>query len=88
MQRKQTHFATNLIAKRLAGLLCSAVVILGLILLTGCERMMVRGSERCSSYAEARLTMPRDRIIEGDPLSEWVVELDERMTGACRGFAR
>ncbi len=59
--------------KRLQGfLLCLA--------LTACAAAVALDAG-CTAYGEARLSMP---ALGADPLSQWVAELDSRMTGACR----
>ena len=54
--------------------------ILAFLLLSGCAGTMAIGAG-CSAYAEARLAMP---LLGNDLLSEWVADLDDRMTGVCR----
>lgn len=53
-------------------------------LLSACDPVMGTG---CSAYAEARLGLPSDEVLVTAPLPllQWlVVDLDARMTGACR----
>jgi len=51
-------------------------------LTVGCAKTIVSGDAGCQSYGEARLSMPRP--LGFGPLAEWVADLDDRMTGACR----
>jgi len=69
-------------ARSLAGMLWLGVAIAALLLTTGCATTMPTGDAGCMSYGEARLSMPRP--LGDGPLPEWVADLDDRMTGACR----
>ena len=54
------------------------------ILLTGCAETMAGGTDAgCISYGEARLTMP-DLTMVPPHIADWIANLDDRMTGACR----
>lgn len=57
------------------------------ILLTGCAGTMVNGDAGCISYGEARLTMPAAETLamQSAEWAAWVADLDDRMTGTCRG---
>ena len=54
--------------------------IVAFLLLSACAGMTAIGAG-CEAYAEARLSMPE---LGDDPLSFWIADLDDRMTGACR----
>jgi hypothetical protein len=45
---------------------------------------MVSGDAGCGSYGEARLTMPDALTVPDGAWGEWIADLDDRMTGACR----
>jgi hypothetical protein len=68
-----------------AARLFSVAAIAGALLLTGCARTTVAGATDagCSSYAEARLLMPRAEPVFGK-WGDWIADLDDRLTGACR----
>ena len=63
--------------------LFSAGAMAGLILLSACATTTAVGDAGCVSYGEARLAMPRAEPLVGS-WGEWVADLDDRMTGACR----
>jgi hypothetical protein len=54
------------------------------LLLTGCGTTMVSGDAGCGSYGEARLAMPDALTVPDGAWGEWIADLDDRMTGACR----
>jgi len=60
------------------------VALPALLLMSGCASMTVSGDAGCVSYAEARLTMPREVAVGSGPWVQWVADTDDRMTGACR----
>ncbi len=60
--------------KRLIG-----AALLASLLTSACATTTVGG---CEAYGEARRDMPG---LGSDSLSQWVADLDDRMTGACRG---
>jgi len=62
----------------------SLAVVMAAALLTGCARTMVSGDAGCGSYGEARLTMPDALTVPDGKWGEWIADLDDRMTGACR----
>lgn len=53
------------------------------ILTTGCARTMAGGDAGCTSYGEARLSMP-DKPVPPGAWGGWVANTDDRMTGTCR----
>lgn len=63
-----------------------ATVAMLVILLTGCAATMGTGDAGCASYAEARLARPPAETVAAIPTgwSDWIADLDDRMTGACR----
>lgn len=65
-----------------AARLCAMAVATAL--LTGCAATMAAGDAGCQSYAEARLAMPDAATVPAGRWGEWVADLDDRMTGACR----
>ena len=58
------------------------VALLGMLLTSACAGTTVSGDAGCTSYGEARLAMPGLGV---DALSQWVADMDDRMTGACKG---
>ncbi len=65
--------------KPLAAIGSAKVGIAAFLLLTACAGMTAIGAG-CSTYANLRLSMP---TLGEDPLSEWVADLDDSMTGVC-----
>lgn len=59
-------------------------MVAALILMSGCAKMMVVGDAGCTSYAEARLDMPRDVPVPSGRWGGWIADTDDRMTGTCR----
>lgn len=60
-------------------------MLTAMIWLTACEPMTAAGTDAgCGSYAEARLSMPRDPEALPDGWLRWVAEMDTRMTATCR----
>lgn len=55
------------------------------ILTTGCAKTIRIGDAGCTSYAEARLAMPRDAALPPGSWGGWIADTDDRMTGTCRG---
>ena len=60
------------------------IAIATMILLTGCVGTTVSGNAGCLSYGEARLDMPPPETVPMGPWGDWIADLDDRMTGACR----
>ena len=58
----------------------NAKAVLLFLCLSACAASLAIGAG-CSAYAEERLSMPG---LGTDALSNWVADLDDRMTGACR----
>lgn len=54
------------------------------ILLSGCAGMTASGDAGCTSYAEARLAMPRATDLPPGAWGGWIADTDDRMTGTCR----
>jgi hypothetical protein len=63
---------------------CAMGALLVTALLTGCGATMVSGDAGCSSYGEARLSMPDLDMFPGGKWGYWIADLDDRMTGTCR----
>lgn len=51
------------------------------ILRSGCAETIRIGDAGCTSYAEARLAMPRDTALPPGPWAGWIADTDDRMTG-------
>lgn len=58
-------------------------VIAATLLTSGCAETTAVGDAGCASYGEARLALPVDYLRVGEPLSEWIADTDDRMTGTC-----
>lgn len=71
---------TGAIVRLKADMRSARAGIVAFLLMSGCAATMAVGVG-CSAYAEARLSMPQ---LGEDLLSQWVSDLDDRMTGACR----
>lgn len=56
-----------------------------LLILSSCAATTISGDAGCTSYSEARLTMPAPETITDVPdgWRRWIVETDTRMTGTC-----
>lgn len=65
-----------------AGRLSLMGALLAATLTSGCMTTTAGGDAGCQGYGEARLSMPRP--LDPSPLSSWVADLDDRMTGICR----
>lgn len=63
-----------------------ATVVMLAVPLTGCAATMGTGDAGCASYAEARLARPPADTVAAIPAgwADWIADLDDRMTGACR----
>lgn len=62
---------------------CKMVGVVAFLTLTACAEMIDIGAG-CDAYGEARLDMPRGNLPAGT-WGGWIADLDDRMTGACRG---
>lgn len=65
---------------RQAARLCVAAGVLTLMI--SCTETLVGGDAGCTSYGEARLSMPDEPLPPG-AWGGWVGQTDTRMTGTC-----
>ena len=63
------------------GMRYAMAALVAALLMSGCVKMTDAG---CNSYAEARLTMPRDVALGNGPWPQWIADTDDRMTGTCK----